>query len=72
MFTYVQIGSQYVVLNLSKINLSGIFTIENIFLPFRNLIVACMFFFFCSSDHVMLLKESKLSFQSYEHLRAWI
>ena len=34
------------ILNLSKINLSGIFTIENIFLPFRNLIVACMFFFF--------------------------
>ena len=27
-------------------NLSGIFTIENIFLPFRNLIVACVFFFF--------------------------
>ena len=43
---YVQICSQYVVLNLSKINLSGIFTIENIFLPFRNLIVACVFFFF--------------------------
>ena len=39
---YVQICSQYVVLNLSKINLSGIFTIENIFLPFRNLIVACV------------------------------
>ena len=71
MFTYAQICSQYVVLNLRKINLSGIFTIENIFLPFRNLIVACVFFFF-SSDHVMFLKESQLSFQSYEHLRAWI
>ena len=71
MFTYVQICSQYVVLNLSKINLSGICTIENIFLPFRNLIVACMFFFFfCNSDHVKFLKESQLSFQSYEHLRA--
>ena len=71
MFTYVQICSHYVVLNLSKINLSGIFTIENIFLPFRNLIVACVFFFF-NSDHVMFLKESQLSFQSYELLRAWI
>ena len=69
MFTYVQICSQYVVLNLSKINLSGIFTIENIFLPFRNLIVACMFYlfiYFFNSDHVMFLKESQLSFQSYE------
>ena len=73
MFTYVQICSQYVVLNLSKINLSGIFTIENIFLPFRNLIVACVrVSFFFNSDHVMFLKESQLSFQSYEHLRAWI
>ena len=54
-----------------EINLSGIFTIENNFLPFRNF-KSCLFrylyFFQLRPCDVLKIKES--SFQNYEHLRA--